>query len=194
MSATTTTIPPGARAGFARALVADVGRPGPGAVQLVARVLAELVAEPEPPREAPIVLAATDYCLRAVAEFTAKCEDTAQRLRPSVSLALEPSLLLGRFTVEHAWQGPCYALATPGGAGESALRWAMAAVESGTVPAAVVCEVVHGRAAGEETLLAAAALIGPDGATTSEARLLGGALDGLDSVLLRAARGEAVRT
>ncbi|NUK00704.1 hypothetical protein [Streptomyces lunaelactis] len=187
----------GVRAGFARTLVAGVGRPGPGTVQLVTRVLGALVADAEPPGHAPIVLAATDHCLRAVAEFVATCEDTTRRLRPSVSLALEPSLLLGRFTVEQEWAAPCYALVTPGGAGASALRWATAAVRGGTVPAAVVCEVVHGQRAGEETVLAVAALIGPGGAPTAGVRALDPDRDmpaGLDSVLLRAARGEVAGT
>ncbi|MFF3458202.1 hypothetical protein ACFYXH_28555 [Streptomyces sp. NPDC002730] len=183
----------GAQAGFARTLVAGAGRPGPGTVQLVTRVLAALVAESDPPpRAAPIVLAATDHCLRAVAEYVTKCEDTARRLRPSVSLALEPSLLLGRFTVDQGWAAPCYALVTPGGAGAGALRWATAAVRSGSVPAAVVCEVVHGQLAGQESVVAVAGLIGRSGAATTGVCTLAENLDvnALDSVLLRAARGE----
>ncbi|MFK4221513.1 hypothetical protein [Streptomyces sp. NPDC019890] len=184
-------------AGFARTLVAGAVRPGPGTVQLVTRVLGALVAESaEPPRDAPIVLAATDHCLSAVAEFVATCEDTTRRLRPSVSLALEPSLLLGRFTVEQRWAAPCYALVTPGGAGVSALGWATAAVDSGSVPAAVVCEVVHGQLDGKTAVLAVAALIGPGGSATGGVHAVTEDLDpgAFDSVLLRAARGEVPGT
>ncbi|WP_328393758.1 hypothetical protein OHS70_04195 [Streptomyces sp. NBC_00390] len=154
----------GVRPPFARPLVAGAGRPGPGTVHLVTRVLEALMAGIGPvPCHTPLVLSATDHCLLAVTEFVARCEDTTRRLRPSVSLALEPSLLLGRFTVEHRWPGPSYALVTPGGAGPAALRWATAAVDAGTVPAAVVCEVVHGRPAGEDSVMVVAALLAPGG-------------------------------
>ncbi|MFI1395463.1 hypothetical protein [Streptomyces sp. NPDC020681] len=181
----------GTAAGFAGPAVAGTGRPGPGTVQLVTRVLTALVAETGPQRHAPIVLAATDHCLRAVAEFVAKCEDSTRRLRPSVSLALEPSLLLGRFTVEQDWAAPCYALVTPGGAGASALRWATAAVGSGTAPAVVVCEVVHAQQADGERVVALAALIGPGGSAATEVRTIDDDVleDGLDSALRRAALG-----
>ncbi|MFJ3906196.1 hypothetical protein [Streptomyces sp. NPDC090025] len=129
--------PPPAPVTGARRLVAD-----PAAVDAVAAALGALHG-PDGPGTAPVVLAATDYCVHAADAFAARCDDPARRLRPSDSVALEPSGLLQGFTALTGWQGPGYVVADPEGDGTTALRFARGLVESGRTPAAYLCEVLR---------------------------------------------------
>ncbi|MEU1228947.1 hypothetical protein [Streptomyces sp. NPDC005828] len=122
----------------ARRLVAD-----PEAVDAVGEALAALYGTDEDPGPVPVVLAATDYCVQAADAFAARCDDPARRLRPSDSVALEPSGLLQRFTALTGWQGPGYAIAAPDGDGAAAVRFAHALVQSGRAPSVYLCEVLR---------------------------------------------------
>ncbi|MFD3728475.1 hypothetical protein [Streptomyces sp. NPDC058671] len=122
----------------ARRLLAE-----PEAVDAVGEALAALHGTDGSPRTVPVILAATDYCVRAADAFAARCDDPARRLRPSDSVALEASGLLQRFTALTGWQGPGYAIAEPDGDGDAALRFARALVESGRAPSVYLCEVLR---------------------------------------------------
>ncbi|MFI1718205.1 hypothetical protein [Streptomyces litmocidini] len=130
--------PPPPPATGARRLLAE-----PEAVDAVGEALAALHGTEGAPGGVPVVLAATDYCVRAADAFAAHCDDSARRLRPSDSVALEASGLLQRFTALTGWQGPGYAIAEPDGDGAAALRFARALVESGRAPSVYLCEVLR---------------------------------------------------
>ncbi|WP_073918826.1 hypothetical protein [Streptomyces sp. CB02009] len=130
--------PPPQPATGARRLLAD-----PEAADAVGEALAALHGTGGPHGSVPVVLAATDYCVRAADAFAAHCDDSTRRLRPSDSVALEASGLLQRFTALTGWQGPGYAIAEPDGDGAAALRFARALVESGRAPSVYLCEVLR---------------------------------------------------
>ncbi|ROQ23167.1 hypothetical protein EDD98_7616 [Streptomyces sp. PanSC19] len=130
--------PPPPPATGARRLLAE-----PEAVDAVGEALAALHGTDGAPGTVPVVLAATDYCVRAADAFAAHCDDSARRLRPSDSVALEASGLLQRFTALTGWQGPGYAIAEPDGDGAAALRFARGLVESGRAPSVYLCEVLR---------------------------------------------------
>ncbi|MEU5921341.1 hypothetical protein [Streptomyces sp. NPDC047141] len=130
--------PPPPPATGSRRLLAE-----PEAVDAVGEALAALHRNASSPGAVPVVLAATDYCVRAADAFAARCDDATRRLRPSDSVALEASGLLQRFTALTGWQGPGYAIAEPAGDGSAALRFARGLVESGRVPSVYLCEVLR---------------------------------------------------
>ncbi|MFD7703709.1 hypothetical protein [Streptomyces caelestis] len=129
--------PPPPPATGARRLAAD-----PEAVDAVGEALAAL-HDGGTPGTVPVVLAAGDYGVHAAGRFAAHCDDPGRRLRPSDSVALEPSGLLRRFTELTGWQGPGYVLAEPAGDDAAALRFARALVTAGRVPAVYLCEVLR---------------------------------------------------
>ncbi|MGR6975117.1 hypothetical protein ACU639_37030 [Streptomyces cynarae] len=129
--------PPPPPATGARRLAAD-----PDAVDAVGEALAALHEDGDP-GTVPVVLAAGDYCVHAADTFAAHCDDPARRLRPSDSVALEPSGLLRRFTALTGWRGPGYTIAEPTGDGTVALRLARALVGTGRAPAVYLCEVLR---------------------------------------------------
>ncbi|MGD3110857.1 hypothetical protein [Streptomyces sp. YGL11-2] len=111
---------------------------------VAALLLAVGEALPAPVRTgAPVLLVSARLSERQVDAFFAQCRDTGRRLRPLASVRMETSLTVQKFADISGWSGSSYALVTPGpAAAESAVRWATAAVASGRVPAAYVCEVV----------------------------------------------------
>ncbi|MEV4943462.1 hypothetical protein [Streptomyces zaomyceticus] len=130
--------PPPPPATGARRLLAE-----PEAVDAVGEALATLHGTEGASGGVPVVLAATDYCVRAADVFATHCDDPTRRLRPSDSVALEASGLLQRFTALTGWHGPGYAIAEPEGDGTAALRFARALVESGRAPSVYLCEVLR---------------------------------------------------
>lgn len=69
----------------------------------------------------PVVLAADEPCVRAATHYGRRWTDTARRLRPSDSVALETSELVRGLGEELGWSGALYLLAAPGEAGRQAL-------------------------------------------------------------------------
>ncbi|MFD3557197.1 hypothetical protein ACFWWA_34610 [Streptomyces goshikiensis] len=139
--------PPAGPATGARRLVAD-----PEAVDAVCGALSAHYTDEVP--DAPVILVATDYCVYAADQFAARCADPARRLRPSDSVALEPSGLLQRFIAATGWRGPGYALGDPAGDGGAALRLATGLVASGRAGTAYVCEVLRRADTGAFTAVA----------------------------------------
>lgn len=92
---------------------------------------------------APVILSATDYGDRAAAEFVARRDNGSRRLRPSDSLALEPSGLLQSFAAATGWRGPAYVLGTHPQDGEAAVVLARAMAGSGRASSVYVCEVLR---------------------------------------------------
>lgn len=120
----------------ARRLVAD-----PDALDAVCAALSALYTPDG--QGAPMLLAATDYTVYAAGQFAARCTDPARRLRPSDSVALEPSGLLQSFSATTGWRGPGYMLGEAAGDGRCALRLADGLVASGRAATAFVCEVLR---------------------------------------------------
>ncbi|MGW0753287.1 hypothetical protein [Streptomyces sp. NPDC002587] len=127
----------------ARRLLAD-----PYAADAVCAALSELsqVCDPSVPgagRGVPVVLAATDYGVYAADQFVARRDDRGRRLRPSDSVALEPSGLLQHFSAATGWRGPGYVLGAEHSDGQAAVDLARAMAGSGRAPAVYVCEVLR---------------------------------------------------
>ncbi|RCG30668.1 hypothetical protein DQ384_15425 [Sphaerisporangium album] len=59
-------------------------------------------------RDAPLVLAARDYCAWAVARYIRCHDDPAYRLRPFDAVRLEPAELIRPYAAESGWRGSCY--------------------------------------------------------------------------------------
>ncbi|AYV33105.1 hypothetical protein EES41_40735 (plasmid) [Streptomyces sp. ADI95-16] len=152
--------PPARPATGARRLVAD-----PEAVDAVCGALSDHYTADVP--DAPVILVATDYCVYAADQFAARCADPDRRLRPSDSVALEPSGLLQRFIAATGWRGPGYALGDPAGDGGAALRLATGLVASGRAGTVYVCEVL--RRADTGAFTAVATRLRPAGAEPSRA-------------------------
>lgn len=88
----------------------------------------------------PVVLAAAEACAHAATRYAVRWTDTARRLRPSDSVALETSELVRGLGGELGWCGPLYLLVAPGVAGPQALLTAAALARGGRP--AVVAELI----------------------------------------------------
>ncbi|MBH5336235.1 hypothetical protein IHE55_16175 [Streptomyces pactum] len=102
-------------------------------------------------RQAPVVMAATDYAVAATSGYVARCAEAeagGRRLRPSEAMTPEPAQLLQELAERTDWQGPGHVLISPRSATWQAVRWAFGAVSAGLHPAMVVCEVARDPAGG----------------------------------------------
>jgi hypothetical protein len=116
---------------------------------------------------APLILCAHSPCTAALRRFVQRCQDPGRRLMASHSIELEPSQLLSAGKRSSGWDGPVFALVTPGRSPWQALRWAVASVGAGVAPAVVVCEVDE-PAAERSSVGATAALVAPTDADLGE--------------------------
>jgi hypothetical protein len=110
---------------------------------LAARAASEAAA-PLPPEAmggVPLLLCAHAHCTTALRQFADRFQNPDRPLTATDSIGLEPSQLLSAGKRSAGWTGPTFALVTPRCAAWQALRWALAVVAAGGVPAAVVCEV-----------------------------------------------------
>ena len=93
-------------------------------------------------RDAPLVLAAPEYCILAATEFVQRWSATG-RVRPSASLDLEPTRLIQTFASRGLWHGACFVIVTPRRAALQAFRWALGLVRSGQDDLVLVCELAR---------------------------------------------------
>ncbi len=147
-------VPPAARAAHvghvAHGCIAAAGRGGvrfplAKAQGAIAVALDGAMAQLRSPArwQAPVLLAAAELCVDLASAFVADVARDPRRVRPSASLDLELSRLIGAFARESRWRGPCFVLVTPGEAVAQALRWASVSVASGRHEAVLVCEVAR---------------------------------------------------
>ncbi|MEU8471693.1 beta-ketoacyl synthase N-terminal-like domain-containing protein [Streptomyces sp. NPDC029006] len=95
---------------------------------------------------APVVMAATDYCVSATSRYVSRCveaEAGGRRLRPSEAMTPEPAQLLQELAAAGDWDGPGYVLISPRAATLQAVRWAWGTISAGLHEAMVVCELVR---------------------------------------------------
>ncbi|MFI7498567.1 beta-ketoacyl synthase N-terminal-like domain-containing protein [Streptomyces sp. NPDC049687] len=95
---------------------------------------------------APVVMAATDYCVQTTSRYVTRCAEAeagGRRLRPSEAMTPEPAQLLQELAESGGWNGPGHVLISPRAAALQAWRWAWGTVSAGLHEAMVVCELVH---------------------------------------------------
>ncbi|MFF8970311.1 beta-ketoacyl synthase N-terminal-like domain-containing protein [Streptomyces sp. NPDC014995] len=95
---------------------------------------------------APVVMAATDYCVSTTSQYVSRCAEAeagGRRLRPSEAMTPEPAQLIQELAEAGGWNGPGYVLISPRAATLQAVRWAWGAISAGLHEAMVVCEVVR---------------------------------------------------
>lgn len=93
---------------------------------------------------APVVMAATDYCVRTTSQYVTRCveaEAGGRRLRPSEAMNPEPAQLIQEWARVSDWNGPGHVLISPRAAAFQAWRWAWGTISAGLHEAMVVCEL-----------------------------------------------------
>ncbi|MFH8804207.1 beta-ketoacyl synthase N-terminal-like domain-containing protein [Streptomyces sp. NPDC017936] len=126
---------------------------------------------------APVVMAATDYCVSATTRYVSRCAEAeagGRRLRPSEAMTPEPAQLIQELAEAGDWDGPGYVLISPRAATLQAVRWAWGAISAGLHAAMVVCELVRDPH-GDGYRVAAVPVTAGDGAPSSPAGGTGGA-------------------
>ncbi|MEU1185639.1 beta-ketoacyl synthase N-terminal-like domain-containing protein [Streptomyces sp. NPDC005820] len=95
---------------------------------------------------APVVMAATDYCVAATSRYVTRCAEAeagGRRLRPTEAMTPEPAQLLQELAEAGDWDGQGHVLISPRAAAFQAWRWAWGTVGAGLHRAMVVCELLR---------------------------------------------------
>ncbi|KUN75131.1 beta-ketoacyl synthase N-terminal-like domain-containing protein [Streptomyces griseoruber] len=95
---------------------------------------------------APVVMAATDYCVAATSRYVTRCAEAeagGRRLRPTEAMTPEPAQLLQELAAAGDWDGRGHVLISPRAAAFQAWRWAWGTVAAGLHRAMVVCELLR---------------------------------------------------
>ncbi|MFF9086103.1 beta-ketoacyl synthase N-terminal-like domain-containing protein [Streptomyces sp. NPDC014991] len=126
--------------------------------------------------DAPVVMAATDYCVSATSQYVSRCAEAeagGRRLRPSEAMTPEPAQLIQELAEAGGWNGPGYVLISPRAATLQAVRWAWGTISAGLHEAMVVCELVRDPHS-DGYRVAAAPVTAADSANSSPAGGIGG--------------------